>query len=251
MSVLSIYKAIGKTPLDLVKELKNQEIYKNTKMSYVGRLDPMAHGLQLIVTNELCQERQKYLNFDKIYNFSICFGIETDTYDMLGNITNVKLHDNIYSDNQLIIREILDKFKGVMKQEYPPFSAKRVNGKPLWYYAKNNICIELPKHNIEIYSLKYLDVIHISLDDYVKDIIVKIKSVNSAYDFRQQEIIETWTQLLESHKHLTQKIMILKMKAHVSSGTYIRVLVKDICEYLGITGMTCDIYRTNVGTYQI
>lgn len=251
MSVLSIYKPIGKTPLDLVHELKNQDVYKNTKMSYVGRLDPMAHGLQLIVTNELCQQRQKFLNLDKIYQFSICFGIETDTYDMLGNITKTNLKDNTYSDKQCIIDKFINNFKGVMTQEYPPFSAKRINGKPLWYYSKNNIPIILPKHNIEIFSLKYLDIIHISLDNYVKDIIEKIKSLNSTYDFRQQEIIKKWKHLLESNKNRKQKIMIIKMKAHVSSGTYIRVLVRDICKYVGVTGMTCDIYRTNVGSYQI
>ena len=250
MSVLSIYKPIGKTPLDIINELKNQKKYKNTKMSYVGRLDPMAHGLQLIVTNELCQHREKYLNFDKIYEFSICFGIQTDTYDMLGNITNVNLSNNKYSNNKVIIRNILDKFKGLMTQEYPPYSAKRVNGKPLWYYSKNNISITLPMHDIEIYSLQYLEVIDITLEDFVKDIIGKINKININYDFRQQKIIEKWSQFLESNNHYPEKIMILKLKAHVSSGTYIRVLVRDICKYLGIIGMTSDIFRTNVGTYQ-
>ena len=251
MSILSIYKPIGKTPLDIINQLKKQDNYKNTKMSYVGRLDPMAHGLQLIVTNELCQQREKYLNFDKIYEFSICFGIETDTYDMLGNIINTNLNDNKYSNNQLIISDILDKFKGIMTQEYPAYSAKRVNGKPLWYYAKNNIYIQVPKHDIEIYSLQYLEVIHMSLETFVKDVIEKICKLNTNYDFRQDYIIEKWKVFLQSNKNYKDKIMLVKFKAHVSSGTYIRVLVRDICKYIGITGMTSDIYRTNVGTYKI
>lgn len=250
MSVLSIYKPIGKTPLDIINQLKTQETYQDTKMSYVGRLDPMAHGLQLIITDELCKNPKQYLNLDKNYEFSICFGIQTDTYDILGNIQKICLEHNIYGDNMLIISDILDKFVGKMTQEYPIYSSKRVNGNPLWYYAKNNIPVEIPSHQIEIYSLKYVDVVYTTFQNYILDIINKIEKLDSNYDFRQQQIIKNWKELLENNdRH--QKLILLKLKARVSSGTYIRTLVKDICEYLGIVGMTANIYRTSVGNYQL
>lgn len=248
MSVLCIYKDIGKTPLDIIKDLKSQEKYKDTKMSYAGRLDPMARGLQLIITDNLCKNSFKFLKFDKVYEFSICFGIQTDTCDILGNITNINLQDNIFSNNQLIISDIIDKFKGKQTQKYSPYSSKRINGKPLWYYSKNNISIQIPSHNIEIYSLEYLGVEHIKLNKYIQNNVKKIKKINQNYDFRQKEIINQWEKLLNIYD---QDIILLNMKAHVSSGTYIRVLVNDICEYLNIIGLTSDIYRTNVGTYKI
>ena len=219
-------------------------------MSYAGRLDPMAHGLQLIITDELCRQPEKFINLDKVYQFSICFGIQTDTHDILGNIQEVNLEHNLYADNKLIISDILDTFVGKATQDYPIYSSKRINGKPLWYYAKNNIPVNIPFHQIEIYSLKYVDVVYTTLGDYVKEIIDNIKLINETYDFRQTTIIEKWNGLLDYYHH-DHKIIILKLKAHVSSGTYIRILVRDICEFLGIVGMTSEIYRTNVGDYQL
>ena len=52
-----------------------------------------------------------------------------------------------------------------MTQEYPIYSSKRVNGRQR-YYAKI-IYREIPSHQIEIYSLKYLDVVYIPLQNYV------------------------------------------------------------------------------------
>ena len=64
---------------------------------------------------------------------------------MLGNIINTNLNDNKYGNNQLIISDILDKFKGIMTQEYPPYSAKRVNGKPYGIMRKT-IYISITLH---------------------------------------------------------------------------------------------------------
>lgn len=249
MSVLSIYKPIGKTPLDIIKDLKKKKEYQDTKMSYAGRLDPMAHGVQIILTNDLCRQPQKYLGLDKTYEFSICFGIETDTHDILGKITNIELSHNVYSDNRLIISDILEKFKGKIIQEYPLYSSKRVNGHPLWYYAKNNLSVDIPVHEIQIYTLQYIDIISLDLHQYLQEIIDRIKRLDENYDFRQKEVIEGWIQLINTTKN--QKISLLKLKAEVSSGTYIRILVRDICDYLGIIGMTSEIHRTKIGIYEI
>ena len=249
MSVLSIYKPIGKTPLDIIKNLKKKKEYQDTKMSYAGRLDPMAHGVQIILTDELCRQPQTYLNLDKTYEFSICFGIETDTHDILGKITDVELDNNIYSDNRLIISDILDKFVGKIIQEYPLYSSKRVSGKPLWNYAKNNLPVDIPIHEIQIHTLQYIDVISLDFHQYLQEIIDKIRILDENYDFRQKEIIEGWSQLINTNKN--QKISLLKLKAEVSSGTYIRILVRDICDYLGIIGMTSEIHRTKIGIYEM
>jgi tRNA pseudouridine55 synthase len=249
MSVLTIYKPIGKTPLDMIKELKKKKEYENTKMSYAGRLDPMAHGVQLIITDELCRQPHQFLNLDKTYEFSICFGIETDTHDILGKITNIKLEQNVYSDNRLIISDILDKFVGKIIQEYPLYSSKRVDGKPLWYYAKNNLPVDIPVHEIHIRTLKYIDVTYIDLHQYLQEIIDKLRMLDQNYDFRQKEIIEGWTTLIQ--KIPNQTVILLKLRAEVSSGTYIRILVRDICDYLGIIGMTSEIHRTKIGIYEL
>jgi tRNA U55 pseudouridine synthase TruB len=69
------------------------------------------------------------------------------------------------------------------------------------------------------------------------------------YDFRQKEIIAGWTTLIQ--KIPNQTVILLKLRAEVSSGTYIRILVRDICDYLGIIGMTSEIHRTKIGIYEL
>src|SRR5687767_12670821 len=83
--VLNIYKPIGLTPLQLIKLLKkSKEGYKNIKMSFAGRLDPLAHGVMLLLLGEENKNRDKYLSLDKTYEFKVLFGVETDTFDFLG-----------------------------------------------------------------------------------------------------------------------------------------------------------------------
>ena len=61
MALLPIYKKIGQTPLQLVEEAKNK--YKITeKVSYLGRLDPMAHGLMVLLVGSETKNQEKYQN---------------------------------------------------------------------------------------------------------------------------------------------------------------------------------------------
>ena len=78
MGIHILYKPIGKTPLEMLD-------YVNAdKKSYAGRLDPMAHGLLLVLTNEHCLAQNSFHNFNKVYKFEILIGLNTDTHDILG-----------------------------------------------------------------------------------------------------------------------------------------------------------------------
>ena len=98
--IIPIYKPIGKTPLEVIEEYKQNN--KNIKKcSYAGRLDPMASGLLILLANESCLKQNDFHNLSKIYEFKIVVGISTDTYDLLGlvNKHNVKKKYEIKSLN--------------------------------------------------------------------------------------------------------------------------------------------------------
>ena len=38
-------------------------------------------------------------------------------------------------------------------QKFHNFSSKRIDGKPLWYYKKNNIQIETPSRKVDIFDV--------------------------------------------------------------------------------------------------
>ncbi|MDQ3244755.1 MAG: tRNA pseudouridine(55) synthase TruB, partial [bacterium] len=80
-------KKEGETPLEALESFRvKAKIGKEVKMTYAGRLDPMASGLLIILAGEECKNKEKYLRLDKEYNFEVLFGFATDTYDILGKV---------------------------------------------------------------------------------------------------------------------------------------------------------------------
>ena len=49
---IHLYKPIGLTPLELIKKYQNDNKLYNSKFSFAGRLDPMAHGEMVILKDE-------------------------------------------------------------------------------------------------------------------------------------------------------------------------------------------------------
>ncbi len=83
--VLELYKKEGETPLETIEGFKKENPeYSEQKMTYAGRLDPMAEGVLIVLVGEECKNKDKYLGLDKEYEFEILWGFETDTYDILG-----------------------------------------------------------------------------------------------------------------------------------------------------------------------
>ncbi|MEI7424912.1 MAG: hypothetical protein WCK10_02225, partial [Candidatus Staskawiczbacteria bacterium] len=85
--IIILNKKEGETPLfALEKFKKSNPKYLDTPMTYAGRLDPMASGVLIILAGDEIKKKEKYLNLDKEYNFSVLFGFNTDTYDILGKV---------------------------------------------------------------------------------------------------------------------------------------------------------------------
>ncbi|HEX9805051.1 MAG TPA: hypothetical protein VGA67_05190, partial [Candidatus Dojkabacteria bacterium] len=129
--ILQIDKRVGETPLEAIEKFReNHPEYEDVKMAYAGRLDPMASGLLLVLIGEECRKRDQYQNLDKVYEFEIILGIETDSLDILGLITKNSLQ---YRKSEILpqLERIVAKFPKKFKQKYPLYSSKTINGKPL------------------------------------------------------------------------------------------------------------------------
>src|SRR5574343_286692 len=216
-----IYKRIGETPLEAMeKERFNHPEWKNLPMTYACRLDPTAEGLLLVLVDEDCKEKDKYLDLNKEYELSILFGFETDTYDLLGRVMGIS------SSKPLVDRATLESmfknFIGTVDQEYPPYSSKPVDGKPLFQIAREGGIpnIELPKHKVLINKIDILEEKNISKDDLWKHIKSVVASVDG--DFRQDVILKDWDNFLKDSE--ITEFPIVKILVDGGSGAYMRTI---------------------------
>ncbi len=237
-AVLTLYKNRGETPLECLERFKKENPdYKNEKMTYAGRLDPLAEGLLLVLVGEECKNKEKYLGLDKQYEVDMLFGFATDTYDLLGKVINMRNPENFSLGN------ILQNFVGKFSQKYPAYSSKYFDK------AKSGELDEdkIESKEIEIKSIELIGQKTISKDDlekYIKDSIALVSG-----DFRQKEILEIWNK--ELGKTSIKEFPIVSIRVSSTSGTYMRSLANSIGEKVGIPTLALNIKRMKVGDFII
>lgn len=224
-------------------EIANREKKKleKKKVCICGKLDPMAKGELLLLFDEECKLMNSYLSKRKIYQWDILWGIKTDTDDALGLIINEKT----ININKNIILNIINNFIGTYEQNFHHYSAINVSNnlnerKPLWKWSMDNKLseIEIPKKLVNVEYIKIIDTKKIKFDIIKKDIIDTIKKVNG--NFRQEKIIKQW------NNYSNKELYISSFEANVSSGFYIRELVKQIGILTKYLGITLNINRTKI-----
>lgn len=227
------------TPLLMLDRLrKERPELQGVKLSYLGRLDPLAHGVMLVATGEANKQREKYLQLDKTYRVQFLCGISTDTGDMLGKITDISKEriidaDVPFSINTLVGRHVLP---------YPLYSSKTVKGKPLHEYGREGKRVERPQREMNVSAVEFISQEFVLGKNVASQAIEATERVHG--DFRQEDIRDLWeTFLLEYREHA---FLILTVKLHVSSGTYIRALASCLGEKLQIPVLAYDIERTEI-----
>ncbi len=245
--ILPIWQPVGYSTHIIAKKVSDR--YK-VKTSHTGTLDPMAKGVIIILLGDERLKKKEYAKWLKEYSFDIAFGISTDTYDGLGLIKDVVFLPSELSLKQfkLSLSEVLSDFKGDYSQEVPPFSAIKVKGKPMHWYARRKRLdgIKIPRRKGKIYDI-YLDGIkEVLLRDLVHSQVRKIKSVTG--DLRQELVISGWQEFLfgQSRRDL---IKVARIGVKISKGMYVRSLSQDVCRVLEVHGFVSNLVRLKNGIY--
>ena len=179
----------------------------NTRhIGHTGTLDPIATGVLVLGVNEGCKVIDLLTQEDKIYEAKVLVGVETDTLDITVNILNEYKIENLTGND---IQKALSKYRGKYNQEVPKYSAIHVNGKRLYEYARNNIEVELPKREVEVFDL----------------VLKSFEKCDNRYTF--------------------------SIISHVSKGTYIRSLIRDIGLSLGYPCTMMELTRVKQGAFTI
>lgn len=244
--VIVLNKKEGETPLQALEcfRAKHKE-YKDLKMTYAGRLDPMASGVLVILAGEETKNKEKYLNLDKEYSFEILFGFSTDTYDILGKITKARNFIIKKEDLEKTIKKELKNFKGKIIQAYPIYSSKTVLGKQLFQYAREGEIVEIPEREIDVKKINLIKIKRIKGDALKNKIHKRIGSVVG--DFRQKEILKIWDKNINTQSYYS----IASLNIKCGSGTYVRGIANSLGENINIPALAWSIKRTKVGRYNI
>jgi tRNA pseudouridine55 synthase len=151
--VLIIDKAAGLTSHDVVNRVRR--ILQQRSIGHLGTLDPMATGVLPLVTGTLTRLAQFYTRSEKTYEGTVRFGFATDTYDAEGEPTTAP---QLVSLNFQKVEAAAARFRGVIEQTPPPFSAKKVNGVPAYKLARQQKEVVLNPVQIEIKEFVILGV---------------------------------------------------------------------------------------------
>lgn len=149
--VLIIDKPAGLTSHDVVDRVRRS--LQQRAVGHLGTLDPLATGVLPLVIGNLTRLAQFYTTSEKTYEGVIRFGVATDTYDAegepLGPVQTVQV-----SLEQL--RDLAARFRGVIEQMPPPFSAKKIHGVPAYKLARKHKDVPLKPVQVEVKEFEIL-----------------------------------------------------------------------------------------------
>jgi len=151
--VLILDKPAGLTSHDVVNRVRR--ILQQRSIGHLGTLDPMATGVLPLVTGSLTRLAQFYTASEKCYEGTVRFGFSTDTYDAQGEPTSAPKEVRLLVDQ---IEAQAARFRGVIEQTPPPFSAKKIQGVPAYKLARKQKEVVLKPVQVEIKEFTILSV---------------------------------------------------------------------------------------------
>lgn len=155
--VLLFDKPLYWTAFDLVNKVRimvnSAAGIRNLKAGHAGTLDPLASGLMIICTGKATRRIEEFRDLDKEYIAKIHLGETTLSFDLETEI-NQKFPVNHINED--LVKKTLEFFLGGQKQIPPLHSAKMINGKRAYEYARKGIEMELAPVNVFFRELELL-----------------------------------------------------------------------------------------------
>ncbi|HXI26589.1 MAG TPA: tRNA pseudouridine(55) synthase TruB [Pyrinomonadaceae bacterium] len=214
--VLLIDKPAGMTSHDVVARIR--KIIGERRVGHTGTLDPFATGLLVLLIGRATRLAQFLSGAEKEYEGLIRLGYATDTGDMTGVRIESGSHAQTRSAQSLRPDEIqaaMASLKGEIEQVPPMYSAKKVQGKKLYEFARAGQQVERQPVRVTI---------------------------------REFEMLSPADELLRANDDGSVD---LRVRVVCSAGTYIRTLAEDLGQKLGIGSHLAELRRTRAGLFQI
>jgi tRNA pseudouridine55 synthase len=152
LGVLAVDKPKGLTSTEVLNRIKKR--FGIARVGHTGTLDPFAEGLLLLLLGKATRLAEYYQRLPKRYIAVGLLGVETDTYDITGNVTERRKGA---FPSHARMEEIIASFKGEILQVPPPFSAKKIKGRRAYKLARKGVRFELKPVKVKVYEIRLLD----------------------------------------------------------------------------------------------
>lgn len=143
-------KPVGPGSTNVVAMVRR--LYNAQKAGHAGTLDPLASGILPVALGEATKTVPYILDASKAYRFTVCFGAQTTTDDLEGEVMATSTHRPSAAD----VAEGLTKFTGEIMQVPPAFSAIKVDGQRAYDLARAGEAVELKARAVIIHNATLL-----------------------------------------------------------------------------------------------
>ncbi|MBC2660898.1 tRNA pseudouridine(55) synthase TruB [Novosphingobium flavum] len=209
------------------RNLREAGFGKGIKVGHGGTLDPLATGILPIALGEATKLCGRMLDASKVYAFTVAFGVETDTLDLEGKaVAQSETRPSLTE-----VEVILPRFTGPIEQVPPAYSAIKVDGERAYDLARAGAEVALKSRGVIVFALTPLPFRG------------GAGGGGSPSTLRQGE---------SPHPNPSPEgegLAQITLQAHVSKGTYIRSLARDIARALGTVGHVTMLRRLKAGPF--
>ncbi len=208
--VVGVNKPAGMTSHDVVNRCRG--IFGEKRVGHAGTLDPMASGVLPVCVGPATRLASFLTAHDKHYRVRIAFGVGTDTDDAAGAPTRMgRIPARLYDER--FAQDFVEGLVGRHRQMPPVYSAIKVKGEKACDAARKGRIIDLSPRDIEVYAARLEGIVPCAQE-------ALLPGVQAAWD----------------------------VSFHVSKGTYIRSLARDMGVALGCPAHVAALVRTQAGS---
>ncbi|EPQ58330.1 pseudouridine synthase [Gloeophyllum trabeum ATCC 11539] len=241
----------SKIPKDKAKQRnKGKRGKEAVKIGQGGTLDPLADGVLVLGIGKGTKKLGEFLDCVKEYRTTCLLGCETDSYDSEGAQVRLAPWKHVTRES---VENALDQFRGDIEQKPPIFSALKMDGKPLYEYARKGIPLPRPieKRPVTVHELELVDWLgsehtfsypEKKFTEEEKQALAKsLQSVEGAVDVRDEVDADP----------VPQRPAAFVLRMRVSGGTYVRSIAHDLGHALGSAAHVVTLTRTRQGRFAL
>ncbi|MBN1914693.1 MAG: tRNA pseudouridine(55) synthase TruB [Parachlamydiales bacterium] len=141
--ILLVNKTKGKTSFSLIRQLRRLTAIK--KIGHCGTLDPFARGVMvLLLGKQFTRLAPIFSSHTKEYHARLELGYVTKTFDT----ESPKVFYSSLEPSFQQVEKAISQFQGTITQIPPMYSAKKIQGVPLYRLARKGL--EIPRDPIQI-----------------------------------------------------------------------------------------------------